>query len=76
MTKLNIFGGYLMTSDEKADGLDAIIQDLVEWELKQESQTDLENFFFTKMVFYYTDNPKALDDMLKYRKEIEDTYVG
>lgn len=62
-----------MTNDEKADGLDAIIQDLVEWELKQESQSDLENFFFTKMVFYYTDNPKALDDMLKYRKEIEDT---
>ena len=66
---------FIMPSDgdEKADALDAVIEDLVQWELDHESNRDLENFYFTKMKFYYHDNPDELTRALKeqedYKKE-------
>ena len=63
---------FIMPSDgdEKADALDAVIEDLVQWELDHESNRDLENFYFTKMKFYYHDNPDELTRALKEREEI------
>ena len=60
-----------MTNDEKIDGMDAIIEDLVQWELSRETYHDLENFFYTKMKFYYYDNPIELMKMLGEKEEIE-----
>ena len=59
-----------MTSEDKAVALDAVIEDLVSWELEHESNRDLENFYFTKMKFYYHDNPDELARALKEREEI------
>ena len=75
MTKLNIFGVYLMTNDEKTDGLDAIIEDLIEWELEDMDKEELASRYFTTKKEYYKNNPEALEDMLEYRKQYEDTEI-
>ena len=62
-----------MTYDEKIDGLDAIIQDLVEWELSNMDFTSLEDFFIEEKREYYLEYPDALENMLKYREEYKDT---
>jgi hypothetical protein len=61
-----------MTADEKIDGLDATIQNLVEWELSTMDYPSLEEFFVNNMMDYYRDNPKALNDMLEYKKDCTD----
>ena len=75
MTKLNIFGVYLMTNDEKIDGLDAIIEDLIEWELEDMDKEELASRYFTTKKEYYMNNLEALEDMLGYRKQYEDTEI-
>ena len=75
MTKLNIFGVYLMTNDEKTDGLDAIIEDLIEWELEDMDKEELASLYFTTKKEYYMNNLEALEDMLAYRKQYEDTEI-
>mgnify|MGYP003656867395 CR=1 FL=1 len=58
-----------MTYDEKVDGLDAIIEDLVEWELGSMNMDALESYFLHSMKEFYKDNPEDLEDMLVYREE-------
>ena len=64
-----------MTYDEKIDGLDAIIQDLAEWELSTMDYTSLEDYFYEAKVEYYHNNPDGLKDMLQYKKELTDTEI-
>ena len=64
-----------MTYDEKVDGLDAIIEDLIEWELEDMDKEELASRYFTTKKEYYMNNPEALEDMLEYRKQYEDTEV-
>jgi len=64
-----------MTNDEKIDGLDAIIQDLAEWELSTMDYTSLEDYFYEAKVEYYHNNPDGLKDMLQYKKECTDPSV-
>jgi hypothetical protein len=61
-----------MTADEKIDGLDAIIQDLVEWELSTMDYTSLQDYYFEAKVEFYLDFPDSLNDMLQYKKECTD----
>ena len=35
-----------MTNDEKIDGMDAIIEDLIEWELSEYDYEGLKEYFF------------------------------
>ena len=58
-----------MTYDEKVDGLDAIIEDLIEWELLGMDMDALESYFLLSMKEFYKDNPEDLEDMLVYREE-------
>lgn len=64
-----------MTSDEKIDGLDAIVEELVEWELATMDYESLQEFWVNNMTDFYKDNPKALGDMLDYMKECTDPSV-
>ena len=64
-----------MTNDEKVDGLDAIIEDLIEWELEDMDKEELASRYFTTKKEYYMNNPEALEDMLEYRKQYEDTEI-
>ena len=64
-----------MTNDEKIDGLDAIIEDLIEWELEDMGVEELASFYFNTKKELYKDNPEDLEDMLEYRKQYEDTEV-
>jgi hypothetical protein len=48
------------------------ILDLVEWELLTMDDTSLQEFFVNNMTNFYKDNPKALGDMLQYKKECTD----
>ena len=64
-----------MTHDEKIDGLDAIIEDLVEWELEDMDIEELTFFYFRAKREQYRDNPEDLEDMLEYRKQYEDTEI-
>ena len=64
-----------MTNDEKIDGLDAIIEDLIEWELKSYDYEGLKEYFFNTQRDYYLNYRPALEDMLEYRKQYEDTEV-
>ena len=64
-----------MTNDEKIDGLDAIIEDLIEWELEDMDKEELASRYFTTKKEYYKDNPEALEDMLEYRRQYEDTEI-
>jgi len=63
-----------MTPEEilQAGAEEEIIQDLAEWELSTMDYTSLQEFFVNNMMDYYRDNPKALNDMLQYKKECTD----
>ena len=61
-----------MTQDEKIDGLDAIIQDLAEWELSTMDYTSLQEYYVDAKIEYYHSNPEGLQDMLQYKKECTD----
>lgn len=65
----------LMTNDEKIDGLDAIIEDLIEWELTDMGIEELTSYYFNSKKEQYNENPEDLEDMLEYRKQYEDTEV-
>jgi len=64
-----------MTNDEKIDGLDAIIEDLLEWELETMNKEELASRYFNTKREHYKNNLKDLEDMLEYRKEYEDTEI-
>ena len=64
-----------MTYDEKIDGMDAIIEDLIEWELEDMDKEELASRYFTTKKEDYKDNPEALEDMLEYRRQYEDTEI-
>jgi|TARA_B110000263_G_scaffold233153_1_gene229778 hypothetical protein len=64
-----------MTSDEKIDGLDAIIEDLVEWELSSMDYKSLQDYYFEDKKEHYYDNPESLENMLKYREEYNKTEI-
>ena len=64
-----------MTNDEKADGLDAIIEDLIEWELEGMGIEELTSYYYNTKKEAYTNWPQDLEDMLEYRKQYEDTEV-
>jgi hypothetical protein len=68
-------GDEEMTNDEKIDGLDAIIEDLIEWELDGMGIDELASHYFNTKKELYKDNPEDLEDMLEYRKQYEDTEV-
>ena len=55
--------------------MDEEVEELVGWELSTMDYTSLQEFFVNNMTDYYRDNPKALNDMLDYKKGIEDTEV-
>ena len=62
-----------MTNEEKIDGMDAIIEDLIEWELSNMDYKSLQEFFYEEKRQYYWDNPNTLELMLEYREEYKDT---
>lgn len=64
-----------MTNDEKIDGLDAIIEDLIEWELSSMDYKSLQDFFYEEKREYYFSYPDALENMLAYREEYKDTEI-
>ena len=64
-----------MTNDEKIDGIDAIIEDLIEWELSSMDYKSLQDFFYEEKRQYYWDNPNILELMLEYREEYKDTEI-
>ena len=77
-----------MTNDEKIQSqltgmleiasknrLEETILDVAEWELDSMDYTSLQEFFVNNMMDFYRDNPKALMDMLEYKKGIEDTEI-
>ena len=64
-----------MTNDEKIDGMDAIIEDLIEWELSEYDYEGLKEYFFNTKKEQYNDNPEDLEDMLKYREQYKNTEV-
>ena len=64
-----------MTNDEKIDGLDAIIEDLIEWELEDMGMEDLISYYFNSKKEEYNENPEDLEDMLAYREQYKDTEI-
>ena len=64
-----------LTNDEKIDGMDAIIEDLVEWELSNMDYASLQEFFINNMTDFYKDDSHALELMLEYRKIYTDTEI-
>ena len=64
-----------MTSDEKIDGLDALIEDLIEWELSSMDYESLQEFYVNNKRDFYLNYRPALEDMLEYRKEYADTEI-
>ena len=64
-----------MTADEKIDGLEETIQNLVEWELSTMDYPSLEDYFYEAKIEYYHDNPDGLNDMLQYMKECTDPSI-
>ena len=52
-----------MTSDEKIDGLDAIIEDLIEWELSSMNMDALESFYLHTKKEQYKNNPEDLEEI-------------
>jgi len=64
-----------MTNDEKIDGMDAIIEDLIEWELEDMDKEELASRYFTTKKEHYKNNPEDLEDMLEFRKQYEDTEI-
>ena len=64
-----------MTYDEKIDGMDAIIEDLIEWELEDMDKEELASRYFTTKKEHYKNKPEDLEDMLEFRKQYEDTEI-
>ena len=58
-----------MTNDEKTDGMEAILEDLIEWELSSMSLDDLQSYFRNEQRDFYLNYPSAFEDMLEYREE-------
>ena len=64
-----------MTSDEKIDGMDAIIEDLIEWELSEYDYEGLKEYFFNTKKEKYKNWPQDLEDMLEYREQYNKTEI-
>ena len=64
-----------MTYDEKIDGMDAIIEDLIEWELEDMGMEDLISYYFKSKKEEYNENPEDLEDMLAYREQYKATEI-
>ena len=64
-----------MTNDEKIDGMDAIIEDLIEWELSEYDYEGLKEYFFNIKKEQYNNWPQDLEDMLEYREAYKDTEI-
>ena len=64
-----------MTNDEKIDGLDAIIEDLIEWELEDMGMEDLISYYFNSKKEEYNVNPEDLEEMLAYREQYKATEI-
>ena len=64
-----------MTNDEKIDGLDAIIEDLIEWELEDMGMEALISYYFNSKKEEYNENPEDLEDMLAYRAQYKATEI-
>ena len=64
-----------MTNDEKIDGLDAIIEDLVEWELSSMDYKSLQDYFFDAKKEHYHNDSESLENMLQYRDEYKNTEI-
>ena len=64
-----------MTNDEKIDGLDAIIEDLIEWELEDMGMEDLISYYFNSKKEEYNENTEDLEDMLAYREQYKATEI-
>ena len=64
-----------MTNDEKIDGMDAIIEDLIEWELTDMGIEELTSYYFNSKKEQYNENPEDLEDMLAYREQYKDTEI-
>jgi hypothetical protein len=54
-----------MTNDEKIDGMEAILEDLIEWELSNMSLADLQTYFRNEQRDFYLNYPLALRDMVE-----------
>ena len=64
-----------MTNDEKIDGMDAIIEDLIAWELEGMGIEDLKSYYYNTKKEEYMNWPQDLEDMLEYRKQYENTEI-
>ena len=58
-----------MTNDEKTDGIEAILEDLIEWELSSMSLDDLQSYFRNEQRDFYLNYPSAFEDMLVEKEE-------
>jgi hypothetical protein len=54
-----------MTNDEKTDGMEAILEDLIEWELSNMSLADLQTYFRNEQRDFYLNYPPAFKDMVE-----------
>ena len=52
-----------------------LIENLIEWELKSYDYDGLKEYFFNTQRDYYLNYRPALEDMLEYKKSIEDTEI-
>jgi len=51
------------------------IKELVEWELTSMNYSALQEFFVNTKAEFYLNYRPALEDMLEYKKSIEDTEI-
>ena len=58
-----------MTNDEKTDGMEAILEDLIEWELSSMSLDDLQSYFRNEQRDFYLNYPSTFEDMLVEKEE-------
>ena len=58
-----------MTNDEKTDGIEAILEDLIEWELSNMSLADLQTYFRNEQRDFYLNYPSTFEDMLVEKEE-------
>ena len=58
-----------MTNDEKTDGIEAILEDLIEWELSHMSLADLQSYFRNEQRDFYLNYPSTFEDMLVEKEE-------
>ena len=64
-----------MTNDEKTDGMEAILEALIEWELSSMSLDDLQSYFRNEQRDFYLNYPSAFEDMLVYWEEYKNTEI-